>query len=148
MSFFSPNLAIISTWQQSLRSAFMQLRGINFATDESFVFTDFDPKCDYYGMTTSNISINTARYLKLNKLLFISIDIAVTLAAPMALQFSIELPDNNTARGEATSSQVFAIYNNGVAGLASVMGGSSDLYFSVPGAGARQVIGNGFVEVI
>ena len=148
MSFFAPDLAIISTWQQTLRSAFMQLRRVNFATDNTFVFNEFDPQCDYYGMTTSAIDIRRAQYCKVNKLLFLSLDIAVTLAAPMALFFSIKLPINCTAAGATTSSQVFIISNNGVAGLATIMGGANEVFFSVPGAGARTITGNGFLEVI
>lgn len=147
MSFFKPNLITGDEWRTTLISAFTQLRKPSFATEDTFVLSNYDPSPNWYGMTVSGILIQRSLYLKLNKLIFLSFDISATLAAPLALSFSVTLPGARIAAGNLGYSQVISVSNNGVAGFGSIDAGNTEIFFSVPGAGARRIIGNGFIEV-
>lgn len=159
--FFKPNFSLLSNVKETVRVALGQLRRIAFATDDTFTWTDFDPQIDFAGMGTASVSVRYARYIKINKLLFISVDFSVTLSAPLASFISIVIPGTTSgnetgATGALVSkTQYFGCtsdFNTGEAGLATISAGTNILYFTRPGnanylAANVRIAANGFLEI-
>lgn len=104
--FFSPNLPILSKWQETFKVAFQKLRRTNFVIDNTFEWQDFDPQIDYQGMTVTGVANRIARYVKINKCLYVSLSLQATLAAPLATVIYVTIPgtapnntDGNTVQG-------------------------------------------------
>ena len=156
--FFSPNYAVLPTWKSAISVAFQQLRRVRFAVDSTFEWSDFDPQVDYDGAAHTAQVILASRYLLVNKILFFSLDIQATLAAPLSTRVRVTLPRNKTAGG--TSSALQCGGTVGVDGGATVevgswqiIAGESHLDFRRPGniaftAGFFRGIANGFIEVM
>lgn len=89
---FSPKLAILSDWRSSLSVAFSYFRRIKFVVENTFELGDFDPQTNWKGMTVTNYEVYRARYLKIWKFAWISIDIIGTVAAPFAPNVVITVP--------------------------------------------------------
>jgi len=90
--FFSPNLQVLSDWRSTVKVAFQKLAKTSYVTDSTFEWQTFDPQTDFSGMTITNYSLLHSRYLKINKLLFISCYFTVTLAAPLATTIYVTIP--------------------------------------------------------
>jgi hypothetical protein len=149
----SPNLKVLSDWRSTTSVAFSVLRRIAFIKEDDFKFGDFDPKTTFRGMGTADYVIYRARFLKVFKLLFLSLDLSVTVSAPLTFGINIELPEGTTAAAGAGGGQSFCIYVNGTPGTAVISEEQSNLRldnagFTNFGAGGVRIIGNGFLEVI
>jgi len=162
--FYTPNLIIAKSWQQTLKSAFTQLRKWKFLVEDSFSFGDFTPHpitaatpLNFYfsSMTVTNYVLYRARYLKIFGLLLFSVDFSATLAAPLGNTIKIVLPA--TLAGASNYAQCgFANINNTTAtepGTWAGAGGNStiDVYkiaVANYSAAATNIRVNGFVEVI
>jgi hypothetical protein len=120
----------------------------------SFSFGDFDPQTNFNGMTVTDYLVNRARYLRIGKLFFFSLDVRATLAAPFAQSVSYTIPA--IASGTIASVQgggVYA-YNAGAAdnGAWGITGTTSIIYSLRPllapyTAGSYIFIANGFIEI-
>lgn len=159
--FYKPNFSLLSNVKETVRIALAQLRRNSFVISETFAWTDFEPQIDYAGMGTSVISNRYARYININKLLFLSVDFSVTVAAPLASYISIVIPGTTSgnetgATGAAVGkTQCFACtsdFNTGEVGLATISAGTNILYFTRPGninypAANVRIAANGFLEI-
>ncbi len=112
------NLPISSGWKSTLANAFQVLRRIAFVVPETFSFGDFDPQIDFRGMANAGLITNRARYLKIYKLLFFSLDFEATLGAPLTNYVTITLPEGLTAYGEDSFHNGSVQINNAVTGEA------------------------------
>ena len=99
--FFSPNLKILADWRETFTSAFQELRRFPFATQNTFAWSNFNPQTNWRGMTTTLITISRTRYMLVNKILYFSLDISATLAAPLTNSVLITLPESLLAPGQA-----------------------------------------------
>jgi hypothetical protein len=153
--FYVSRFVNLSSWQSTFKVFFQQLNKIRFVVEDTFSFGDFDPQIDYDGMTTSAITIYRTRYLKIYKLLWVSIHIDVTLAAPFSSVIRVRIPATATTVGGTLSRQgyIFRLQNAGVveAGALSLNAGADLLqFFRLTGnytAGAANIRFNGFFEV-
>jgi len=151
---YSPNLPIGSGWKSTLQAAFQTLRRVKFIIEENFSFGDFDPQVNWNGMTVSAVNIRKARYLKLFKLFFVSVDIQATLAAPLTLNVTITIPE--TIYGTSTEYQSGAGSGNSGGPAVTLVWqaqGTTDkilIYrydFANYGAGVFRGVFNGFLEI-
>lgn len=152
---FSPNLKVLSDWRSSLTVAFSTLRRIAFIVLDDFSFGDFNPNTNFSTMTATAYVCNRARYVKIGKFMFFSIDIQATLAAVFTSAVRITLP--YTVAGESTSFQGVAGFGQnggtGEACVAQVAGGASDMFIyrynnANYTAGAWRARINGFMETM
>lgn len=155
--YLSLNPSILSTWKSTLAVAFQGFRKPKFATEDTFEFIDFDPQVNFNGMTVTNPVI-MSRYLKLKNLLFFSIEIYATLAAPFAAVITITIPGTL-----ATSSSSLPITRaqsggcltqNGLPLESGIWYGNANSNqinlvrtAGAYGAGTGRVNANGFVEI-
>ena len=154
---FSPNYSVLRNWNSTLTVAFAQLRRTAFAVENTFTFSSFDPQINWLGMTATAVALSKCRYCKIGKLLYLSIDIQSTLAAPFNNDVAISLPENSTAYGASTDLQAggVGLVNAGVneTGIWRIFGGTNFLSFRRTAAGnytagAFRATGNFFIEVI
>ena len=154
MSLFRFNASIQNTWRQSLTTILQILRRVVFVVEDSFSFGDFDPQIDWGGMTVTLVSIPRARYLKIWKMLWISVSFEGTVAAPLTTTIKITIP--GTAQGVATAIQayIFRLFEAATiqAGTVLIRGGNNTLEFQKLNsanytAGAVTLRLNGFFEV-
>lgn len=153
---FSPNLKVLTDWRSSLNVAFSVLRRIKFIIEDNFSFGDFNPQLNYGGMTVTSPLIYRARYLKIFKIMWFSIDVTATLAAPFTFQIVATLPA--TTAGDSSSYQGFCgVGQNTGAGeiiLSQTLGTTNSLFIyrgnATPNftAGVWRARINGFIEVI
>lgn len=104
MSLFSPNFTLDEAWRTTLNKVFQQLRRIRFVVEDTFSFGTFDPTVDFQGMTISNYIVQRARFLRIWKFLWLSVDVTVTLASPFTVQMFVILPPGCTVAGDGTDS--------------------------------------------
>lgn len=151
----SPNLKIGRDWRSTLNLAFSVLRRIVFLTPDDFSFGDFDPQTNFNGMAGTVYTVNKARYLKIFKMLWFSIDISATLAAVFTTNITVTMPA--TANGGTGGYQGFVGVgeNAGVGELsaAQIQNGTNllNIYrqaFGAYTAGTWHSRINGFMEVI
>lgn len=151
------NFAVLRSWQQTCTVAFNTLRRIAFIVEDSFQFGDFDPQTNYNGMTLTLYQVKRARFLKIWKFLWLSIDIVGTVAVPLASGITITIPDGCTVAGLATDYQAFGadVVNNGTseAGFARAIGLTNAVTFYRTasgnfGAGVSEITANGFLEIV
>ncbi len=154
MSFYSPNFATTSSWKTSVNLISSQLRKIKFVVESTFQWGDFDPQTTFSGMAASAYLIRRARYLKIWKFLWFSVDIAVTLGGPASNAINVNLP--YTAYGASGEIQAGGarIDNAATAEAATwaCSGGQSTLAFYRDGLAnyalaATRIFANGFIEV-
>lgn len=143
-------------WKQSLVVAFSQLRRVNFLTQEVFAWGDFLPVIDWGGMATSNFVLGRARYLKIWKFLWFSLDFRATVAAPLFNRITVQIP------GTFPVDEIRSVYQGG--GLTIQNNGANEAGFWYAGsgtnllnfqrtaggnftAGTAAVFCNGFVEI-
>lgn len=152
---FKFNPAILSSWRTTLQVFFQQLRKVAFVVENTFSFGDFDPQIDWNGMTVTDVIIYRARYLKIWKLLFLSIDLKGTLAAPLADKYYLTLPPGNIIAGDRTVLQLIVSVsntNNGEIGLIKLFGEQNKMecyrpLYAAYVAGAMRMRAQGFIEV-
>lgn len=155
------NLPVGSGWKSTLTLAFAKLNKISFIVEDTFSFGDFDPSTNFNSMVVTNYALRRARYLKIYKFLFFSVDIAATLATPFANSVAFTIP--GTAAGASPSllgssdTQGAACFadnaGTGEAALWQIVAGTSSVRVFRSGiaaytAGSFRVKINGFVEVI
>ncbi len=157
---YSPNLPITSGWKSTLALAFQLLRRIKFIIEEDWSFGSFDPQIDYNGMTTTNNRTVHCRYLKIGKMLFLSLNIQCTLAAPLASSIFMTLPSGCVAANYDDSTNGYQggpvyLAVNGIAevGYFFILQNTSLITFKRPTAaaylaGTFQVRENFFIEII
>lgn len=154
MSFYSPNFATASSWKLSVGLITSQLRKVKFVVEDTFAFGDFDPRTSFSGMATSGYLVRKARYLKIWKFFWFSVDIGVTLAAPLSNAINIVIPYTGAGNSSDLQSGGARIDNASTAeaGTWSVAGRGDTLSFYRSGlanytATATRIIANGFIEV-
>ena len=154
MSFYTPNFSVGGSWRSAITLITSQLRKIKFADDQSFTWLDFNPQTNFSGMTVTDYKVTRCRYLLLNKLIFLSVDLEATLAAPLANVISVEFP--GTVAGDLGSLQTGGvnIRNAGAIEIAGWQGNGQASYISFVraaaanfSAGAVRIMMNGFLEV-
>lgn len=152
---FSPNVSLLSSWRQSITVLLQTLRRVKFVVENTFSFGDFDPQPNWFGMAATNVLIYRARYLRIYKFLWISVDISATLAAPFTNGIGITIPW--TLAGDIASNQAFGarVSNNSVNDSGVVIGNGtfSAVLFIRPvaanfTAGVTRITANGFFEVM
>ncbi len=79
----------IASTLRAWRSEIIQNRLASF---DEVVFKDFIPAANYGSLAVSDYQVFRARYRVLGKMLFFSIDISATLAAPLSNSYTIFLP--------------------------------------------------------
>ena len=152
---YSPNFSLLSNVKETIRIAFTQLRRVRFLVEESFEFGDFDPKTNFNGMVSTAYVIARARYLKIYKFLWFSVDITSTLAAPFTSVINITIP-YTAAGSQYTEGQAGgALINNNSAresGYWVIHGNTNEIIFVRSGAafsaGIDGFSANGFIEII
>lgn len=153
--FERPNLPIGSAWKSTLNLAFQTLRRIKFVVAETFSFGDFDPQINWNGMAVSAVNIRRAKYLKIYKLLFFSVDFTGVVAAPLNNSVIVTLPA--TVAGNSGDAQSAGCSGNDAGAAVALVWQASalttNLYvyrynFVNYTAGVFRGIFNGFVEVI
>lgn len=154
MGFFSPNLKVMNDWRSSLTNAFGQLRRVKFAVEDTFEFKDFDPNLYFSGMTVTNLVVFAAKLLKLNNLVFFTVDATFTLAAPFSSTITFELPNVILSGPIARVQGGGCLTQNGLpyeAGIWFGNGETNTIYtirtVGLYGAGGGNIRVNGFVEV-
>lgn len=147
---FSPNLKVLKDWRGSLNVAFSILRRVRFIVEETFSFGDFDPQINWNGMTITSPLVTRARYLKIFKMFWFSLDIGGTLAAPFTNIVTVTMPfataenqggtgfGQNAATAEGSFWEVLAASNSLVVYRAA---------FGNYTAGAFRTRINGFLEI-
>jgi len=154
---YSPNLPISSSWKSTLSNAFQLLRRVKFLVEDTFDWGSFNPQVNYTGMTTSNVIVYRARYLKIWKFFWFSIDAAATLAAPLSPYIVIKIPytiplssfTSDSIQGDACMVMDNSIFEPGLwYGLSK----SNEITFIRSGvvnwsAGNNRIITNAFLEV-
>jgi hypothetical protein len=152
---FSPNLKVLPDWRSTVTVAFSILRRISFITLPDFQFGDFDPATNFSTMAATAYEVKRARFLRINKFLWFSIDLRATLAAVFVQAITITLPA--TAAGDSTTAQgVSGIGENAGAGegsLGIIVGETSTLQIYRPSIAAYSAGNwksriNGFIEVV
>jgi hypothetical protein len=88
----SPNLKVGKDWRGTLNLAFSTLRRIVFLTPDDFSWGDFDPQINWNGMTATGTIVYRARYLKIFKFVWLSIDIRTTLSGAMTSSIAVTVP--------------------------------------------------------
>lgn len=149
---YTPNLTVGRDWRGTLNKSFSILRRVLFLTPDDYEMVDFDPQFDGNGMTVSAFSVPRCRKMLIGKMLWISLDIRATLAAPFATSIKITIP--NTATGTAAQQGATSMANAGVAetGHYAIDGGKNVISFlrgafGAYTAGAAQWNLNAFIEV-
>lgn len=149
------NLAVQSGWRSSVQIICQVLSKIAFVVEDTFSFGDYTPEFNYFGMTTSAFTLFRARYLKIWKMLWVSIDFQTTLAAPLANFITITLPPGCTTAGASNVVQSFYAFqaNASEALNAYSVGTQGYIAFTRPGginyaAAATRIVTNGFLEVL
>jgi len=157
--FFSPNYAVLKNWQQTVTVAFQQLRRIKFVVRETFSFGNYDPQVNWQGMTVSGVTVNRARYLKLYKIIFLSIDFTATLAAPLTNFITVVIPEGINAPAAENGAihlqgGAALVQDNGVTetGTYQIVGGSNLINFFRSATanfnvGVARVTLNTFIEI-
>lgn len=156
-----PSLVIGSGWRETLNNAFATLRRINFLIYENFIFKTFDPKLDFQGMTATNYLVRRARFLKIYKFLWLSVDVSVTLAAPFDVQMFLTIPPaciiagNNTTDTIPRQGSSLIMQNAGVLEAGYWLGLALSNQISIQRnaggnytAGGARFVFNGFLEII
>lgn len=147
-------LSMRSSWKETLSVAFQSLRRINFTYLEDFAFSNFDPQLSFSGvMTGATPLVNSCRYLKLGKFVWVHFDIQVTLGGVASNTIFIKLPQEIAASAGYQMLPV-AINNavNAEPGTAIVIEGERTLNIYRGSLvnyalGATRLISNGFIEV-
>lgn len=156
MSLYTPNLKVLKDWRGSLNVAFSILRRVAFVIEDTFSFGDFNPQTNWQGMTVTNYQVYRARYLKIFKMMWVSLDIRGTVAAPLTTNVSVILPATGGG-GEDSSQQSSAnrLVDNSVneVGFSALAKGSNEMYFyRAPianfTAGPAIITFNGFLETL
>jgi hypothetical protein len=100
---YSPNLPISSGWKSTLSNAFQTLRRVKFIIESDFTWRDFDPQFSANGMTVTNYVVLRSRYFKIQNLMWISVNLTATLAAPLNPYIQIVIPGVASALNNSTS---------------------------------------------
>lgn len=94
MNFYAPNFAIGSSWRSAMTLLVSQFRKIKFAVESTFSFANYTPDLFWNGATANPVYIHHARYLRLNKLLFISVCVQATLGGAVTNLVGFSLPES------------------------------------------------------
>lgn len=157
MSLLTLNFTLDAAWRATLNKVFQQLRRVKFVVENSFSFGDFDPEINWNGMAATAVDVRRARYLKIFKMFWFSVDIRATLAAPFAAGVFITLPSviiSNANEKSGVQGGGAYMFNAGTAEVGTWSGnaGTNILNAYRPGtavhtAGAFIFIANGFLEI-
>jgi hypothetical protein len=157
VSLFTPNYTLDSSWKATLNKVFQQMRRVKFVVEDTFSFGDFDPQTNWNGMTVTGYQVYRARYLKIYKLLWLSIDIRATLAAPFAGSVDVTIPYVIKGSDEVSGAQqsLFVRISNASTnepGMCVAVANTNILtFFRIPiaafTAGSAILTYNGFLEV-
>lgn len=153
--FYVTRFVNLSSWQSTLKVFFQQLNKIKFVIEDTFSFGDFDPQVDWGGMTTTLVTMRRARYLKIWKLLWVSIHVDGTVAAPLTNVIKIAVPATGAGDTSSVQGYIWRLANAGTVEAASLSfnAGSNLLQlFRLSGAnytaGTVSIRFNGFFEVL
>ena len=152
---FSINPSLLHGWKQTLTIFFSKIRRVSFVVEDTFSFGDFNPQVNWNGMTATVVSVNRARYLKIWKFFWFSIDISATLAAPFTTSVILTIPHTAYQSSPAGAHITAGLLQNAGAyevGTCQVAGGSDQMtiFRTALGAytaGAFLFRANGFIEV-
>ncbi len=152
---FRFNASLQGTWKQTLATVLQILRRVTFVIEETFSWGDFVPTLSYTGgMTSTDLNVNSARYLKVFGFLWFHFDITLTPVAPLSNTIIVTLPATTSL---TSGYQVaFVQVNNAVlseASYSNIAAGASDLLIYRPSAVnytavASRLICSGCLEVI
>lgn len=146
-NWFIPKLKIGSNAAQTGALLIQLLRGKKLAAEETFgQWTEFDPQFNFSGMGVTAYKLYGARYLRLNKTVFMELRASATLAAPLANTITVTVPWNwrniETAGDAATILQNAGAWETGLWTKATPGGNIMNLHrapIANYGAGAWEV---------
>lgn len=119
------NLNIAGT----LRAWRSEIIGAALIAIENFFFKDFDPRTDFFGMTTANYKVYHAKYIWIGPIFWMTFDIGATLSGSMTGAISITIPA--IAAGTSSSLQ-------GLVGIAE-NAGSTEVCLAQPVGEQTQI---------
>jgi hypothetical protein len=136
--------------------AFQTLRRVKFIVEPDFTWRDFNPNTNFGGMAVTGYEAVEARYMILGKLLFFSVDLRATLAAPFTNYVKFTIPEGKTAKGPKGQGAGAVVWNAGslTPGHWGAGSNGSTIDFAITpgyanyGAGLWIGIANGFIEIV
>lgn len=131
-----------------------------FVTEPTFQFENFEPIFNWNGMTASSLTVYSSRLLKIRSVVWVSIQLNVTLAAPLTVYYTFSIPytvRNPDRTGASVLAQGLSGNANNVGTLEAALvygrGGGNMIEVYRPGAavaygaGVHALRANFFVEV-
>lgn len=90
--FYSPNLKLLKTWQSTFAQAFQTLTRVNFATDDTFTYSDFSPTLTWPTPPTKPLYINVCRGSLKNKDFKFYMLLQIDLLGATNQNFTVSIP--------------------------------------------------------
>lgn len=122
---FSFKISMRSTWQSTLAVLMQAMRRVKFVVESTFSFGDFDPNPDYLTSTVTARRIDRARYLKIGKLLWVSVDFRATIGGAISQACIIQLPFQVNATASNTTPRQGGVCYGSTAGTPAPVSWSS-----------------------